>query len=187
MPGAPRPPVLFVFGAFGSGKSTIAPLVATELHECLVVEVDWLLEPLSRIAGRRLTEDSASWPPLRDFWLVLASIAARGGRPSLFFGPEEPATVENLPSRSLLGDSHWLLLDCNDAEIERRLEKREGWLREWTLDGLKDAARYRQMGFPAVHSDDAAPETVARCVVDWARGVLSRTGAAGPEDRKEPS
>ena len=94
------PPVFFVYGAFGAGKSTLAPLVAAELTECLVLDVDWLLAPLSRLARRELTDDPESWPALRDFWWVLAGIAGRSGRSTVFFGPEEPANVEALPSAS---------------------------------------------------------------------------------------
>jgi hypothetical protein len=169
---APSPPVFFVFGAFGSGKSTLAPLVARELTECLVFDVDWLLEPLSRLARRELMEDPESWPALRNFWLVLASIAGRSGRSTVLFAPEDPSGIESLPARSEVGETRYLLLDCAGAEIERRLDLRDGWRRDWTMDALKDAANFRALGLPAVRTDIVSPERTAAEIVEWVRPQL---------------
>ncbi len=179
MASSPLPPVFFVYGAFGTGKSTLAPLVAAELTECLVLDVDWLLAPLSRLARRELTEDPESWPALRDFWLVLASIAGRSGRSTVFFGPEEPANVEGLPSRSAAGESRWLLLDCADGVIRERLARRAGWKQEWTLDSLSDAARFRALGTPAVRTDKTRLPEAAALVAAWVRAELAQAGRGG--------
>ncbi|HEY7268788.1 MAG TPA: hypothetical protein VH951_03080 [Dehalococcoidia bacterium] len=168
-----RPPLLFVFGAFGAGKSTLSPLVAAGLPECFVVDVDWLLGPLGRIAGHDLTEDPNSWPHLRDFWLQLASMAARASRPSLFFGPEEPENIEGLPSRPLLGESHWLLIDCDDTVLTERLGRRPGWQPAWTADALSDAARFRSLGFPSVRTDTIPPADSAGQIIAWARSQIA--------------
>ena len=172
------PPVFFVYGAFGAGKSTLAPLVAAELTECLVLDVDWLLAPLSRLARRELTDDPESWPALRDFWWVLAGIAGRSGRSTVFFGPEEPANVEALPSRAAAGASRWLLLDCADDVIRERLGRRDGWKQEWTVDSLNDAARFRALGMAAVRTDSASPPEAAALIAAWVRAGLAEAGRA---------
>jgi hypothetical protein len=177
LPADERPPTFFVCGAFGAGKSVTALLAADLLPECLVVDVDWLLEPLSRLAGRQLTEDPESWPRLRDFWLVLASIAARAGRSTVIFSPEEPSRIEGLPSRGLLGDLHWLLLDCSAEEIRARLSRRPNWEPAWTKEALTDAARLRTLGLPSIRTDTLLPREVAGAVASWVRRIIA--GGAG--------
>ncbi|MEV0458292.1 hypothetical protein [Catellatospora methionotrophica] len=62
---ARREPLYVVTGASGSGKSAIlAPLAAT-LAECVVFDVDWLIDPMT-------SGGSVAWAAFRDAWLSVA-------------------------------------------------------------------------------------------------------------------
>jgi hypothetical protein len=174
---AQLPPIFFVSGAFGSGKSTFAPLVSGLLAECFVFDADWLLIPLSALAGRNLWENSD--PTLPDVWLAVAGMAAHANRSAVIFSPCEPHELEDLPSRRLVGESHWLLLDCADHEIRSRLEGR-GWKEDLIRESLDDANRMRRLGLKTVRTDTEPPPACAIRVVNWVRERLSQhAGAAG--------
>jgi hypothetical protein len=166
------PPVFFVSGAFGTGKTTLAPLVATRLPECFVLDVDWLLEPLSVLAGQDLRVFEPAWPALGDLWLTVAGISAQANRSSVLFSAVYPSEIEHLPSRSLVGESHWLLLDCADEIIQARLAEREDWPEAETRASLIDASHFRTLGLPALRTDEASPEETAKQIVAWVRERL---------------
>jgi hypothetical protein len=168
----PLPPIFFVCGAFASGKSTTADLVAVDLKECLVLDVDWLLASLRDLARLNLSKEPGSWPDLRNVWLSIASLSARSGRPSVLFLPSLPDEIETLTGRSLVGEGHWLLLDCNDNERVARLRKRETWQPDWTMEVLEEADRFRRLGFESVPTDRLSPEEAAAAVSRWVRAQL---------------
>ena len=164
------PPIFFISGAFGTGKTTVAPLVAARLPECFVMDADWLINQLSRLAGRELHIDAGTLP---DVWLAIAGVAAMGHRSTVIFSPCEPREIENLSSRALVGESHWLLLDCADELIDARLAKRSGWTEELTHESLIDAAHLRTLRLPTLHTDKAPPEITADEIVAWVRERLA--------------
>ncbi len=168
-------PIFFVLGAFGAGKSTLAPLVAARLRECLVLDVDWLLPHLSALAGHDLRQDPASWPYIRQVWLAVAGASASAGRPAVILSPSEPAEIERTPSRELVGKAYWLLLDCADAELRSRLLARSGWAEEATQESIADASRYRTLGLETIRTDACAPDEAAEQVAGWVRRMLART------------
>ena len=160
-------------GAFGTGKTTLAPLVAERLTECFVMDADWLLEPLSVLAGQDLHSFEPLWPALGDIWLAIAEVAARGNRSTVLFSPGEPSELERLSSRELVGEAYSLLLDCDDDLIRSRLDAREDWSEESTRESLVDAARMRALGLPTLCTDvDTPPETASK-IVAWVRQRLA--------------
>ena len=167
------PPVFFVSGAFGTGKTTLAPLVAMRLRECFVMDVDWLLKPLSRLSSRELHIDSGPEGALQDVWVAVAGIAAVGGRSTVIFSPCEPRELEGIPSLKYVGESHWLLLDCADDIIRARLSERRRWLANWTDESVVDAARMRGLGLPMLRTDLEPPEETADRIVAWVRELLT--------------
>ena len=167
-----KQPLFVVWGAFGTGKTTLAALVAPRLRECLVFDADWLIEPLSVLAGRELSLQTESWPALGDVWLALAHAAAAADRPTVLFTPASPDEIEALASRASVGETHYLLLDCADEAIRERLKRRDGWPEEWTRESLVDASRYRAMGGEAMRADEAPPEPTADAIVAWVRRCL---------------
>jgi hypothetical protein len=165
------PPLFLVFGAFGSGKATLAPLVAIRLPECFVLDVDWLLDPLSRLAKRRLDVDSASWPALGEVWLEIVRAPALAGRSAVLFAPSTPAEIDALTSRQVVGAVHALLLDCSGETLQARLEARGEWVDAWTQEALVDAVKYRALGFEAVETHLESAEETADRIVRWVEVV----------------
>jgi hypothetical protein len=167
------PPIFFVSGAFGTGKTTLAPLVASRLPECLVFDVDWLLEPLSALVSHDLHVWEPGWPALGGIWFAIAGIAARGGRPTVLFSACDPRELERQRPPDLVGESHALLLDCADAVIRARLAAREDWPPASTLESLQDAASFRCLGLPALRTDESPQEETSDRIAAWVRERLT--------------
>jgi hypothetical protein len=169
------PPVFFVCGAFGSGKSTLTPLVANALPECYVLDVDWMMDSLVVLSRRDLYEEAEAWPALGDVWLAIIDPVARAGRSTVLFSPCEPQELENLSLRPKLGESHWLMLDCGDNSLRRRLSQRPAWTDGKTLEALADARRMRTLGLAVVRTDQERPKATGDKIAAWVRAALSET------------
>lgn len=167
---AARAPLLVVTGASGSGKTSILPELLPRLRgQCVVFDVDWLIDPFAHQPDRA----EVHWPALRDAWLHVAHGVAQNGLPTLLLGPLIPAHVEELRGRPWVGDVHFLLLDCPDAERRRRLEARPAW-RTRDAAAQLDFARWLRANVQAVvdTGGGAGPAESAGAVAAWARGVL---------------
>jgi hypothetical protein len=166
-----EPRVLFVTGAPGAGKTAIAAHVAARLPNFIVLDMDSLVEPASRLAGvdLRRSEAASRWPAYNDLWVRIAAILARA-RPVLLLGPLGPDEVDGAPSRRMLAAVEWALLDCSDATRRERLTGR-GYELPAIADAIAGAAAKRSLGLHAISTDRGAPDQTAAEVAKWATDV----------------
>ena len=93
-----------VLGAPGSGKSTVAPLLAELLPEHMVFDWDAVMERAEALAGRSIREHPATWPAYRQ--LIRAVLDMLTSQPVVLLGPCSPAELTGWPIDT------WALLDC---------------------------------------------------------------------------
>jgi hypothetical protein len=112
-----------VTGASGSGKTTIYPHLVAVLRECVVFDVDWLLDSF----GRACAPGPINWPAFRDTWLSIAHGVAQGGRHTVLLGPLMPDQLSHAAGRPWVTDIHFAVLDCSDDVRRARLAARPPW------------------------------------------------------------
>lgn len=161
---ARRAPVFVVTGASGAGKTALAgPLARALAGRCVTFDGDWLLDSAGALSAGR----EPSWPAFRDAWLAVAHGVAQSGLPTVLLAPFLPEQLEGLPARRWVGPVHYLLLDCPDDVLRRRIEARPTW-RKGDLAGQLAFARWLRANLPdQVDTGRATPEEAAAEVADW--------------------
>ncbi len=172
--GLMRPSLVVITGAPGSGKTVLVPVLARLLAGAVILDMDWLLGPLSRLAGVDLTVHEPSWPAYGDTWLALAACIGGTGVPVILCGPLLPAELALLPSRALVDQIHCIVLDCADAVRRQRLVAR-GWDEARIVEAQHDAAVLRQLDAEIVSSDSLSVEEMACVVAGVVRPLLPRS------------
>jgi broad-specificity NMP kinase len=148
-----------VLGAPGSGKSTIAPLLADLLPTHVVLDWDAFMAPASELAGLDVRRSPDTWPAYRR--LVRTAVEAIAPAPLVLLGV---CTADELGGWPV---DAWVLLDCSDEERRRRLTSR---LDPVELDdALADARRYRTLGLPAIETTGHTPDDAAMNLADLIR------------------
>ena len=105
--------VTAVLGAPGSGKRTLASLLAPLLPTYVVLDWDSLMIPAAALAGRDIRQHPETWPAYRQF--ARAVVDAVAHLPVVLFTVCTPDELAGWPIGS------WILLDCTDQERRRRL------------------------------------------------------------------
>jgi hypothetical protein len=166
-------PLFVVTGASGSGKTTVLPQLARRLAgQCLVFDVDWLIDPL----GRAAHGGEIDWAAFRDTWLYVAHGVAQNGLPTLLLGPLIPDHLDGLPGRSGVGEIHYLVLDCPDDLRRQRIEARPAWRRR-DIPAQTEFGRWlRQNLAPVIDTSTRTPDEVADEVAVWVRERLAGAG-----------
>ena len=155
--------ITVVLGAPGSGKSTVAGLLAGLLPGHVVLDWDAFMAAAATLAGREIRADPATWPGYR--MLMRTILEAVAHLPVVLLGVCTPAELEGWPADA------WILLDCTDQERLRRLG--DGAEPDRVRDGLADGRAYRLLNLPVVDSTGRSPAEVA--------ADLAAMCAAGPE------
>jgi energy-coupling factor transporter ATP-binding protein EcfA2 len=140
-----------VLGAPGSGKSTIAPLLAGLLPSHAVLDWDAFMGPAAALAGREIRDNPGTWPAYRE--LVHAVIGSIAHLPAVLLGACTPDELTDWPIDA------WVLLDCTDQERRRRLGRHADPQR--LADAIGDGREYRQLGLPVIDTTSRTPKAVA--------------------------
>ena len=166
-------PLFVVTGASGSGKTTILPLILDRLGgECVVFDVDWLIDPM----GRAARDGQVDWQAFRDAWLHVAHGVAQNGLATLLLGPFFPEQLDGLPGRAWVGDIHYLVFDCHDDERRRRMEARPAW-RNRDIGAQIDFARWLRTNLsPVIDTGALSPAETADAVATWVRQLTANVG-----------
>ena len=160
-----------VLGAPGSGKSTVARHLRSNLRHCAVLDWDDFMPAVSGLSGRDVRVTPDLWAPYAE--LLRSIVTALGNLPVLLFGVCTPDELADWP------EARWVLLDCDDVERRRRLSARAP---HEVDQALADAEAYRRLGLDAVDTTHRSVEQVADAV---ARAVRD-AGTAGPRSTPLP-
>lgn len=173
--------LFLVSGAPGSGKTTIVPELAAQADGVAILDMDDLLEDGHHLGIPIATPDAAPiWPAYNRLWLRLTRAVGRSGIPVVLFCPLLPREAE---AAGLDGtdDARWGLLDCADAERERRLRGR-GWNDSEVAGAIEDAEQARRVISTRFATDLATPSETAAEVLQWVvgcrRAPFRATGSA---------
>jgi hypothetical protein len=140
-----------VLGAPGSGKSTIAPVLARLLPGYAVLDWDAFMRAAAALAGREIPDNPGTWPAYRQ--LVHAIIGVMAHLPVVLLGVCTPDELKDWPIDA------WVLLDCSEQERRRRLGQHADL--ERLADAVQDGREYRQLGLPAIDTTGRTPTAVA--------------------------
>lgn len=180
-----RPPTLFLTGASGAGKSSMAHRLAPLLSARVVVleqDVLWV---------GALQDPTDDYGPFRRTWLRMVAMLNQSGRPSLLCGTVAPPEMEFRPERTLLGQTHYLALVADDDVLRKRLAARPAW-RGWQDDDrVADMVRFNRWIIANAATTDppmtlldtthATVEQSAQAIADWALArCADDEGSGGP-------
>jgi hypothetical protein len=138
--------IVYVLGAPGSGKSTIACPLRELLAACVVFDWDGLMGPAGTLAGADIRATPATW---RAYGLLVRAVVDQIAPTNLvLLGVCTPDELSDWPT------GQWILLDSSDDERSTRLALRED--AEQIEYALQDAAHARSLGLSAVDSTGLA-------------------------------
>ena len=148
--------MIYVLGAPGSGKTTVAPLLSSRLPTHTVIDWDAFIDAASDLAGRDVRRSPETWPSYTK--LVRAIVDSIRPRPIIVLGGCSPSELRDWPIDA------WVLLDCADAERERRLGAHRA--RDEVTDAVSDGRHYRGLGLRVIDTTDRSSAQVAAALAD---------------------
>jgi cytidylate kinase len=156
-----------VLGAPGSGKSTVAQLLAARLPAHVMLDWDAFMDPSAALAGREIRQSPDTWAAYRQ--LVRAVLDTMKHLPVVLLGVCTPTELAGWPIDA------WVVLDCTDQERRGRLGQRSA--PDDVEDAVRDASEYRALGLPALDTTGQPPDKVAADLANF----VQRLEQAAPE------
>jgi hypothetical protein len=172
---ARRLPLFVVTGASGSGKTTVYPHLVATLGECVILDLDWLIDSFTQAS----LPGALSWPALREAWVSIAHGVAQGGRHTVLLGPLMPEQLAAVPARRWVTDIHFAVLDCTDHVRRARLAGRPPWRERAIDDHITFAAHLRTI-IPTLIPTDGSPADAANRVAEWVHERIDNASAPRP-------
>jgi ribosomal-protein-alanine N-acetyltransferase len=172
---ASGPTLIVVTGAPGSGKSTVAPLVARALPDVAVFDIDVIMGPVNAMLGVNIRSERSVWPAYRDLWMTLLGAVGAAHRPVVFLANALPSEVEARARRTGFATIAWLVLDSGDEMRAARLRSR-GEPDSVIDEARTDAAELRRLDAPIIVNDSTEPRAVATDVVRAVNALLMTSG-----------
>jgi predicted kinase len=174
-PFEPLPPVLFLTGASGAGKTTLARALTGVVTEAILIDAD-LLWGVSAAHD----DPASGYRQFRGLTLHLAERIARNGHPVVIEGTCIPEQYESLGERWYFARTAYLAVTCAEDELRRRLAHRPHWRQDPArlepLMILNERFRTDPASFsPPVQVLDTTGRTVAECAAEthaWIRTNL---------------
>ena len=176
-----RPPLLFLTGASGAGKTTLYQSLVGHVREAVLIDQDllWSVDPAHN-------SPETNYRQFRGLLLHLADRLARNRMPVLIEGSCVPEQYEALGERWFFAKTAYLAVTCDDDELERRLKARPSWRKaDDHLDTMLAFNRWIRTHAgtttPPMDVLDTTNRSVADCareVHSWIRRQVSDDGAA---------
>lgn len=168
-------PLFVITGASGSGKTTLfGPLAKLLAGQCLVFDVDWLIDASSALSGAA-TVGEIPWDGFAQAWLAVSHGVAQSGFPTILLGTLTPAGLEANVGRKWIGPIHGLLLDCPDDIRRERIEDRPPWRLRDITEQIRWAAWLRENIMEQIDTSRCSPEDTAQAIADWVTAALEST------------
>ena len=164
----PQRPLHIVTGAPGAGKSTaLAAFLRLEV-DFVAFDIDWLIQSASDLAGQDIHFARSKWKAYNSLWIDFLLAVCKNRRSPVLFAPFTPADLDNLVSPWSSG-VRWLLLDCPDAILRKRLEVRGAcWTESRVRDALSDASYLRsQFLGDVIDTNSNSPTKTATHISNW--------------------
>jgi len=159
-----RLPLFALTGPSGTGKSTVARLLAAELADRAVV----LEQDVLWTGG--LTDPAGDYRLFRSTWLRMAGMIHQSGRSVVLCGTVVPVQFERCPQRVFVGDIHYLGLVCEPDVLRDRLRRRPAW-RGWDERRIEEMLRFdewiRTAGIELLDTTTLPPDETVRAVAGW--------------------
>ena len=116
------PPLLFLTGASGAGKTTLYRHLVGRVSEAILIDADllWSVNPAHN-------DPTSGYRDFRALILHLAERLAANGRPVLVEGTCTPDQYETLGERWYFSNTAYLAVVCEDETLRRRLAARPDW------------------------------------------------------------
>lgn len=172
----PLPPVLFITGASGAGKTTLHETLLGTVDEAILIDADllWGIDPAHN-------DPTSGYRQFRGLVLHLAERLAKNGKPVVVEGSCMPDQYENLGERWYFSKTAYIGIVCSDDELKRRLLARPTW--RGSVRNLEDMLAYnrhvRDMGpasSPPIDVLDTTDRTIDECAAElhgWIRRQLT--------------
>jgi len=145
--------LVYLVGAPGSGKTTLAPYLRRRLAGWVVLDWDFLQEHSSTLAEADIRCSPSLWATYDDLVLAVVKEISSSGVDCAVVGVRTPSELPRWPV------DVWILLDCPDSIRSDRLSLSG---RASDIDAaLSDAAKYRSLRLTTLDTS-APPEDVAR-------------------------
>ncbi|MHB1924857.1 MAG: AAA family ATPase [Acidimicrobiales bacterium] len=171
------PPLLFLTGASGAGKTTLYRHLLGRVREAILIDQDllWSVNPAHN-------DPASGYRSFRGLILHLAERLAANGLPVLVEGTCVPDQYESLGERWYFSKTAYLAVVCEPDILRQRLAARPGWQREGvdveTMVRLNEDYRHRSF-----HPPMELLDTTDRSVVDCAQELhvwIRRQIGGGP-------
>jgi energy-coupling factor transporter ATP-binding protein EcfA2 len=168
------PPLLFLTGASGAGKTTLYHHLLGRVREAILIDADllWSASPAHNDPG-------SGYRAFRGLVLHLAERLAANGTPVLVEGTCVPEQYENLGERWYFSKTAYIAVVCDEAELRSRLRARPPWrLAGADVEGavaVNEAFRTQRFD-PPVQLLDTTGRSVEECASElhaWIRGQVA--------------
>ena len=158
--------LIIVVGAPGSGKSTTVNSILELATPFIVFDIDWLAPAASKLTNKRIFSDPASWASYDALWKEVLHSVYKNSKQAIFFTPNSPTDIPSAPV--WCSEIRWLLLDCDDAIRQDRLNVRSDWTQARRAEAFNDAAELRAFQLETVDTGIYSPGEVAAKVLSFA-------------------
>ncbi len=163
----PQHCIHIITGAPGSGKSTALAAFLDLKSAYIAFDSDWLVEPASRLAGKDIRVEQATWQPYNVVWFEIVRAIYANHRVPVLFVPLDQRDIERQGQPAWCSGINWLLLDCADDLRRQRLTRRPGWTLAMVEEAIADAQFLRATVAQRIDTGVLAPTSVAEEILRW--------------------
>ncbi len=168
-------PLFILFGASGSGKSTIIKQLIGK--QSLVIALDGDL-----LWRKEFNTPENGYREFRDLWLKVCRNISQGGKPVLLSQCGEPVNFESSMERQHFSKIHYLALVCDNNELRKRLIQRpakrgcggEEYIREHQIYNawLKENITKTSPNMDLIDTTSLSIEDVVSKVMEWLKNFI---------------
>lgn len=163
-------PLFILFGASGSGKSTILSQLIGNQDLVVVMEGDLLWR-------KEFNTPENGYREFRDLWLKMCLNISQSGKSVLLSQCGEPSHYEASPLRQNFSKIYYLALICDNEELRKRLKERpasrdcssDQYIKDHQIynDWLKENASTTSPPMDLIDNTSMSIEDTVSKVIEW--------------------